>query len=273
MAEWHAAWQGTERVAAPSLDDRGLAYGDGLFETMRAHRGGLPWWPRHRARLQRGALRIGLDLPAPERIEAALEQALAATADGVVKLILTRGSGARGYAPPEPARPLLLLRSGPAPAALKVPLAVDLLDFRLGLQPALAGLKHLNRLEQVLAAAEARRRGLDEGLLALTGGGLVCATRANLFVRIDGRWITPPLEQAGVAGIAREILLESWPGLAVGELPLAEWPRIEGLFLANAMRGILPVARLGDRDLDPQWDSVATARALLAATQPAFRED
>lgn len=255
--------------------DRGLAYGDGLFETMRAHAGGLPWWPRHRARLRAGAERLGIAMPAEARLDAALAEALAHSPEGILKLVLTRGIAARGYAPEAGASPSLMLSVSPPPPITVSPLRVDLLALRLGVQPALAGIKHLNRLEQVLGAREAVQRGLDEGLMADAEGRLTCGTRGNLFVRVDGRWLTPPLEQAGVAGVTRGVLLEAWRppgGLTVAALAVADLPRIEALLLSNAVRGILPVGFLGARMLDPRPPGFDEARAALAASHPAFRE-
>jgi 4-amino-4-deoxychorismate lyase len=264
----------------PEALDRGLAYGDGLFETMRAHRGTLPWWPRHRARLTAGATRLGITMPEDARLDAALGDAVAEAqqrfgGEATIKLILTRGVGARGYAPPPAIKPSLIFTTSEAPAVGDDPLRVDVLDLRLAVQPALAGMKHLNRLEQVLGAREAAERGLDDGLMADADGFLTCSTRANLFAHLDGRWITPPLDRAGVAGVARGVLLDAWSppgGLHVMPLPMAVLPRVDALLLSNVVRGILPVGRCGARALDPRPVGFAEARAALAASHPAFRE-
>lgn len=260
---------------APEALDRGLAYGDGLFETMRAHRGTLPWWPRHRARLLDGARRLGIAPPSEAALDTVLAEALASAPDGVIKLILTRGAGGRGYAPTPGAEPTLLATASLAPPVADDALDVDVLALRLGVQPALAGMKHLNRLEQVLGAREAAERGLHDGLMVDAEGHLTCSTRANLFARLDGRWITPPMDRAGVAGVARGRLLEAWSppgGLHVQPLPLEVLPRVEALLLSNAVRGILPVGRCGARALDPRPVGFVEARAALAASHPAFRE-
>ena len=284
-------WRGATRVEAVDAADRGLAYGDGLFETMRASGGALPWWPRHRARLLAGARRLGLPLPTDTLLEAALAEALARQPDGVVKLVLTRGAAARGYAPTPDAPPTLVLSAAPlAPSVTHAPLCVDVLATRLGVQPALAGLKHLNRLEQVLGAREVAERGLDDGLMADAEGFITCSTRANVFALLDGRWITPPVDRAGVAGIARGVLLDAssatHPAATaaapacvadtftadLAPLPLAALPRVQALFLSNAVRGILVAGQLGARALDVWPPGLDAARAALAASHPAFRE-
>ncbi|MGL6291082.1 MAG: aminotransferase class IV, partial [Silanimonas sp.] len=140
---------------------------------------------------------------------------------------------------------------------------------------ALAGMKHLNRLEQVLGAREAAERGLDDGLMADADGFVTCSTRANLFARVDGRWITPPVDRAGVAGVARGVLIDEWSppgGLHVAPLPLEALSRVDALLLSNAVRGILPVGRCGERAFDPRPEGLIEARAALAASHPAFRE-
>lgn len=260
--------------------DRGLAYGDGLFETMRACRGTLPWWPRHHARLLAGAARLGIPMPEGARLDETLADAMAQATrrfggDAVVKLILTRGTGARGYAPTRGAESTLILTVAEAPPARSDALRIDMLDVRLGVQPALAGMKHLNRLEQVLGAREAAERGLDDGLMADVDGFLACSTRANVFARLDGRWITPPMDRAGVAGVTRGVLLETWSppgGLHVTPLPMGALARVDALLLSNAVRGILAVGRCGARALDLRPQGLDEARAALAASHPAFRE-
>ncbi len=269
-------WRGAQRVDVLDAADRGLAYGDGLFETMLAHGGRLPWWSQHRARLRAGARRLDLPFPEDALLDAVLSEALAKAPNGVIKLLLTRGAGGHGYAPcagtgnEAVAEPTLLCRVGPRPTPTTHPVYVDLLALRLAVQPALAGMKHLNRLEQVLGAREAAERGLDDGLMADVEGGLTCSTRANLFVCLDGRWLTPPVDRAGVAGVARAILLDTWPGLSVERMALDALGRVDALFLANALRGILPVGRCGARQLDVEQDGIRAARAALAASHPGF---
>src|SRR5690606_5854536 len=138
-------------------------------------------------------------------------------------------------------------------------------------QPALAGIKHCNRLEQVLARAECDRAGADEGLLRDADGYVVSATAANLFVLSGDRWLTPPVDRCGVAGTCRAALLAP---LSARETSLAkeDVERADAVFLCNAVRGILPVARLGARRW-PVHPGVAAAQASLARLHPGFRLD
>lgn len=248
---------------------RGLAYGDGVFETMRAVGSVIPWWPAHRERLVRGAVRLGIAMPSDDALDAALRDLLHVHPDAVIKLILTRGSGGRGYAPPLDVPPLWLLSASALPPAPRAGgLVLRWCDLRLATQPALAGIKHCNRLEQVLARAEWRDAGIDEGLLRDVDGDVVCATAANVFVLRDGRWWTPPLDRCGVAGICRDWALTSLDATERRLTP-DDVLSAQALVLCNAARGILPVARLGDHAWSPH-PAVGEALRRLADAHPAF---
>ncbi len=260
-------FRGARPVDAVAPDDRGLAYGDGLFETMRVHAGAVPWWDAHWSRLSLGAARLSIGLPDAGQARAEAGSLFDDGAHGVLKLLLTRGGGARGYAPIDGAEPSWMLARHPLPAPAASARAIWC-DTRLALQPALAGIKHCNRLEQVLARAECVAAGADEGLMCDGEGTVVSATSANLFVLRDGRWLTPPIDRCGVAGTCRAILL---PALDAREqrLQRGDVDRADAVFLCNAVRGILPVARLGARtwELHP---ALAQAHAALGRSHPGF---
>jgi len=259
---------GAEPVAAVPADDRGLAYGDGLFETMRVHRGEVPWWDAHWARLAHGAVRLGIPLPEVTQARTEVQTLLARADDGVLKLLVTRGSGGRGYAPPTVATPTWVLSLHAVPDAPPRGLHLHWCATSMAEQPALAGLKHCNRLEQVLARREAIAADADEGLLCDASGDVVAATSANLFVLRDGAWHTPVVDRCGVAGICRAQLV---PALQAREARLSpdDVERADAVFLCNAVRGILAVARVGDREFAPH-PAVDDARRVLARLHPAF---
>ncbi len=225
--------------------NRGLNYGDGLFETLRVHVGELPLWPRHLARLREGAGRLGITLPDADFLEARIGGMIAGEEAGVLKLLVTRGDGGRGYAAAAAMEPVWQLRLHPLPPA-QTSLRLGWCETRLAIQPRLAGIKHCNRLEQVLARAEIDRVGCDEGLMRDGEGRVVGATAANLLAFRQGRWLTPPVERCGVAGVLRGVLLEA--GLVdVAEMTVADVETAEALALCNAVRGILQVGQLGER--------------------------
>lgn len=264
----YAAFRGDERVRAFALDDRGAAYGDGVFETMRAHGGEVPWWDAHWARLALGASRLRLPLPDESRARMQAARLLDGR-DGVLKLLVTRGSGGRGYAPPCDATPTWVLSRHPLPPSTTGGgLVLRWCELRLAVQPALAGIKHCNRLEQVLARAEWNDPAIHEGLLRSAEGDVVCATAANLFVLRDGRWLTPAVDRCGIAGVCRGWAIDRL-GASVVRLDAGDVERAEAAFVCNAVRGILPVARLGGRAWSPH-PQVRALQQRLAAEHPAF---
>jgi 4-amino-4-deoxychorismate lyase len=261
-------FRGDTRLDAVPADDRGLAYGDGLFETMRVHRGEVPWWCEHWSRLRLGAERLDIPLPEEVRVREEAASLFAGVGVGVLKLLVTRGAGERGYAPPTHPVPTWTVSRHALPTRTGRGLRLHVCATRLASQPTLAGIKHCNRLEQVLARAEAERAGADEGLLFDFAGNAVGATAANLFAFSNAGWITPPIVECGIAGVCRARLL---PALDAREraLSLAEIEAADAVFLCNAVRGILPVARLGAREWSPH-PAVAAARAALSRLHPSF---
>lgn len=229
--------------------DRGLAYGDGLFETMRVHHGRLLFPDAHLQRLRSGCERLGIrhDL---QQWQTWLAQALSEAApESVLKLIITRGSGGRGYRPPEAQLPrcIISLHALPAPSGSDPAngCSVFVCRQRLAWQPALAGIKHLNRLEQVLASQEFPGSDWHEGLMLDYGDHVVEGTRSNLFLVVEGALLTPDLSRCGVAGVLREHLL-AWFGdrVSVCDVPASALEAAEEMFICNSVLGIWPVTRL-----------------------------
>lgn len=232
--------------AAVPFDDRGLAYGDGLFETVLVRDGRPQLWEEHLARLTRGCERLAMACPPRATLDALPPQAGGGL--HVLKLIVTRGSGGRGYLPPEQAETRLRWRTMPfAPREdrWREGVRVRLCDLRLGIQPRLAGLKHLNRLENVLARQEWRDEDIAEGLLCDSEGRLVEATCMNLFWLRDGRLETPRLDHCGVAGTLRAALLQRQP-VAEVSCGVEKLRDVQALWLGNSVQGIWPVSRLED---------------------------
>jgi 4-amino-4-deoxychorismate lyase len=267
-------FMGATPLDAWPADDRGVAYGDGVFETMRACDGELPWWDRHWARLVHGAARLRLPLPDPVQVRREAAAALDG-GGGVLKLLVSRGPGGRGYAPPTGTVPLWQLSTHPLPE--RPPgkgLALRWCETRLAVQPLLAGIKHCNRLEQVMARAEWESGALDpaqvqEGLMRSVDGDVVCATAANVFVLRDGRWLTPLIDRCGVAGVCRAWVMQAVDAEET-RLQVVDIETADSVFLCNAVRGILPVARLDARCWAPH-PSVVALQSRLCADYPAFQ--
>jgi 4-amino-4-deoxychorismate lyase len=234
-----------------SVLDRGLGYGDGLFETIRFVDAEAPLWPRHMQRLQEGCRRLGLPMPGTGVLLGEARAVSQGLAQAVVRVTLTRGIGMRGYRPPAQPQAVRIVAAFQAPPADPVAQAdgirVRLCATRLASQPLLAGIKHLNRLEQVLARAEWDDAAIAEGLLCDAGGLAISATAANVFAVFGGVLATPALEHCGVAGVARAEVLAIWPKAHAREIPLAELRQADELFLSSSVRGILPVRELDGR--------------------------
>ena len=240
------------RGAQLAPNDRGLAYGDGLFETIAFIDHSPRHWSRHFARLQRGCLALHLECPAASVWHADLESIISSSsaARQVLKLILTRGGGRRGYAPTSGVPPTRIVQLAPWPESSPNTHGLRVIECAtpLGLNPALAGVKHLNRLEQVLAAREIALAGADEGLMCDGSGRVLEATRSNVFVVINHALLTPPLTEAGVLGVMREVVMEraAQHGLRVLEqtLTLDDVVGADELWLTNALDGVRPVTDL-----------------------------
>ncbi|MGF2735185.1 aminotransferase class IV [Marinobacter sp. DUT-1] len=241
-------------------NDRGLAYGDGLFETilMVGARGTLVG--RHLDRLVRDAGRLGIPVTGAEVREVydrAASQYGCSRADTrwVLKLILTRGAGGRGYRPDPDMTPNLLVSASAAPPYVPSDgVGVEYSRIPLTVNPLLAGIKSLNRLEQVMAARE-----LDgdvfEVLQSNGDGELVEGTRTNLLLNTTEGWISPPRDSLAVAGIMRDWVLERLKarGEVVIERPLLPehimGPECRAFYLLNSVLGVVAVRNLAGQDL------------------------
>ncbi len=227
--------------------DRACQFGDGLFETLAVVDGRPCLWDFHIERLHLGCDRLGLPWPDPALLFDEACRVARGCARGVLKILYSAGRSPRGYARVADVRPSRWLQCSDWPThgllAHQRPLRLRTCALRLAHQPALAGIKHLNRLEQVLARAELPVDA-DEGLLRDAEGRAVEAIAANLLVYIDGAWLTPPLDGCGVAGTVRRLLLESDLGVRIEPLDHQRLFAADGLFLSSALLGIRAVAEL-----------------------------
>lgn len=236
-------------VAGVPLDDRGLLLADGLFETLRARAGRIEDLGPHLDRLARGALVLGLALPDRALLETALVETHAAQgrADGALRLTVTRGSGPRGLIAPPGLRPRVLVTfapAGPTPG----PARVVSVPIPRGSGTPTAAIKSLAYLDQVLARQAAAALGADEALMRNAHWRVACASAANVFVRVDDRWITPPVADGALPGIMRARVLAA--GLAI-EAQVPVWAPIRAMVLTSSLIGVRAVADLDGRTLEP----------------------
>jgi 4-amino-4-deoxychorismate lyase len=196
------------------VTDRGVQYGDGVFRTMRSTAGRIAWWPEHYAKLSTDAKALGLVCPQQDLLLAECIE-VAQGRDSVVKLTLTRGTGLRGYAPPTPTELTRITQSFPLanyPASYAIEgIKVRWCSTRLGHQPRLAGVKHLNRLENVIARGEWSDPDIAEGLLLDEAGWVISGVMSNILA-VRGRTVfAPELSQCGVAGVCQDRLMRVAP--------------------------------------------------------------
>jgi 4-amino-4-deoxychorismate lyase len=267
-------WVDGEPGEEAPVFDRGLQFGDGLFETFAVVDGSIPRWAAHRDRLGRGLTRLHFDPGLIASLDAEVRHCVARVpGHWVGKLVVTRGSSLRGYRIPGDAaarRILLLTPWSRRPVAhWRDGVTVRLCNLRLGSQPLLAGLKHLNRLEQVLARAEWAGDDPPEGLICDQRGRLVEGTMSNLFLRRGGRILTSPLLECGVAGVMRDWVidwLDRHSGLELcyeSVLP-EDLAGVDEIFLTNSLIGAWPVVRIAGPG-GHTWSAGASTRALQAA--------
>jgi 4-amino-4-deoxychorismate lyase len=234
-------------------------FGDALFETIACRRGRPRFLQWHLERLLLGCRRLGMD--AGEDDIGAEIRALAREVDSaIVKLVLTRGTAvARGYGVTGREKATRITFRYPWPPETRTEsqdgVRVRTGTFRLGENPALAGLKHCNRLEQVLARREWTDPGIAEALLFSSSGKLVSGTMSNVFIVEGSRLRTPRVDLCGVAGVMRRVVLReaSRANIAVSEdvLDADDLRNADELFLTNARMGIWPIRALDARVLEP----------------------
>src|SRR5690625_3094493 len=195
---------GRPAVDVPA-DDRGLLYGDGLFESIAFAGDRAPLWDLHMARLSRSAAALGFEAPDPALLAGDCRQLVDGKDRSVVRIVVTRGSGGRAYSPLQTPnlRRIAQRRSWPADLGKDREAGLDFhtSSVRLAAGGPLAGIKHGGRLEQVLAAQRADQAGVDDALLYDANGWLTEAISSNVVLFIDGRAFTPVLDDAGVVGV------------------------------------------------------------------------
>ncbi len=221
----------------------GLAYADGVFETMRASAGALPLWPYHRRRLSRSLAQLRLNAPDWDDLGRCLHSVAARHAEVIIKLICYSADGGRGYAR-RSGELTCLIEVHRMPAASTALRAISA-DQRLSGGAGLAAVKSLARLEQRLAASQAARASADVALLRHRNGEAVSFSRGNLVLLDRGKLYTPPLVRGAIAGVMRGLLIAQAPlPLKVTPLRYAQLFTADGVFVSNAVRGIETVAVL-----------------------------
>jgi 4-amino-4-deoxychorismate lyase len=237
-----------------NAEDRGLSYGDGVFRTLRMQAGRPVGWERQYAKLQHDCAALKIACPSALVLSSELQQLGKTQAEGVAKIIITRGVSTRGYAPVAQSEVTRIVSITPAvsyPADFaKQGIRMHVCKVRLGHQLLLAGIKHLNRLENVLAASEWQGQDVPEGLMCDISGYVISGTRSNLFMLRGNILYTPNLSRCGVAGVQRDRVID-WArqhGVTckAADFHMEELVLADEIFLVNSVFGLWPVCELGE---------------------------
>jgi 4-amino-4-deoxychorismate lyase len=242
-------WINGARGQMLSAQDRGLMYGDGFFTTVRWEARSLLNWQAHLHRLHQSTSALGFAEDTPALVVEQLRSILPCLPDqaGIVRITLTRGAGARGYRPPVPASATCIVHFSPGLPQEKAPLTVGISDVLWAQPPQLAGIKHLNRLAQVLAA-QRLPEGCDEALMQDSRHRLISGISSALVGRLGKTLYSPILDTAGVDSTTVSALRHAaqslgWQWQTI-HLPVSRLMQMEGVALLNAVRGLQPVACL-----------------------------
>ena len=271
-SEW---FHNGEAVRSAAIDDRAFQYGDGLFETIAIRHGEPRLWGYHMDRLSAGCRRLSLQIPGGDGLRRALADALGrASADPVfcvAKIIISGGVTRRGYGRESFARAstyIGVFASAPVSASsYRDGVSTIVCDTRLATASPTAGLKTLNRLEQVLARSECLSAAAFEGITLDAEGRVICGTMSNVFLVNDDRIVTPALDRCGVQGVMRRHVIATLRdrGRGVEEANLSERELLaaDEVFLSNSQFGVLPVRRCDDSEW-PVGDVTRQVMAMLA---------
>lgn len=257
------------------VSDRGFQYGDGLFETIEVVAGKPLFLDRHLNRLAQGCERLLIPSPERELLRQEAERLSATAGHAVLKLIVTRGQGGRGYRLPRAVHPTRLFSLHPYPdypASYRINgIAARICHSRLGLNSALAGIKHLNRLEQVMARAEWDTDDWQEGLMLDQAGHVIEGTMSNVFCVKDRVLMTAPIEHCGVAGVVRDMLIRSAAELGIATricyFTVEQLLEADEIFVTNSVIGIWPV-----KLLEQQYFTVGSVTTLLLRAYRQLRQ-
>lgn len=235
-----------------SVRDRSFQYGDGVFTTILTRNGTLVRWQDHLARLKRGLFRLAIPEPDWPNVELWLAQVMSTEPLAGIKLHISRGQGGRGYSPTGCDAPMVTVSSFAFPAHYQnwyqTGVELGICQQQLGLNPMLAGIKHNNRLEQVMLKAEMEQQGVVDGVVCDLNQHVVETTMANIFWRRGDVLYTPKIEQAGVEGVARNFVVnhaeQFGHQVKVGSFSLQDLLCADEVYLTNALIGVAPVRKI-----------------------------
>jgi 4-amino-4-deoxychorismate lyase len=230
-----------------AIMDRGFQYGDGLFETIEVRENIPIFLEKHLQRLSNDSQRLYLPKLDLELLHSEISQLSQNAGNAVLKIIITRGAGGRGYRQPDEIQPTRILSLHPFPDYPKsfhtLGIVARICNTRLGLNPTLAGIKHLNRLEQILARAEWNDAAIQEGIMRDFNGCVIEGTMTNLFYAKNGELFTASLKNCGIAGIIRGWIFEQMPVIE-HDFFMEDLIEADEIFICNSIMGICGIQKI-----------------------------
>ncbi|MCV2884273.1 aminodeoxychorismate lyase [Aestuariibacter sp. AA17] len=239
------------------LNNRGFNYGDGCFTTMLVLKNNVCFLQDHIARLMHACSALQIkhinEIHIKNRIFTAIKENITSCDNAyVLKVVITRGDGGRGYAPDQHTEPHIFISRHAYPSQYetwrKTGIAVGVSGFKLGIQPALAGIKHLNRLEQVMVKLHQSHDDVNDDIVLDVNNFVVECSASNIFWKTDGAWYTPSLQQAGIQGIMRKQIIHRF---SQRHIPISETQSLidevqhaEAAFCCNSVMGIIPIVKI-----------------------------
>ena len=243
----------TDATSTVSNKDRGLNYGDGFFTTAKVHNGEVEHWSLHCARLEECATRLGFDALDIAALTQAVDEYIENVSLGVLKIVVTRGEGGRGYALPQQPQTTILLSqlAFPEHYNLQVQQGIKLAvsPIKLASQPLLAGLKTLNRLEQVMIKRAMDAQTCDDVLVCDYHNNVIEASAANIFAISNGRVVSPNLQNSGIKGVYLQSLCDKLE-IEFIDITLPELLQMDAVYLCNSLMAVVPVIAIADTEFD-----------------------
>jgi len=252
--------------------DRGFAYGDGVFRTMKIVNGLPLHWPQHYQKLVADCAVIGIVCPSAELLVDDIQHLFTPDETAVAKITITRGEGERGYAVPAVTMPTRLVSKSKYPqynpSNFTNGVHLRVCQTILSAQPKLAGIKHLNRLENIMARMEWQNDSTFDGILLNANGDVIECTMSNIFARFGNKLITPNLAQCGVAGITRQQILSVASvfdlSAMADTIPLSKLLSADEIIICNSLYGAFQVTQITHDELKKSWQTQDLANIIRA---------
>ncbi len=243
---------------AVSLYDRGLQYGDGLFETIAVEDESLLCWDEHLERLQSGCSRLKIPIPNQDTLSAESQRLISSVKRGIIKIIITRGQGGRGYASPVNIEPTRIISLYPWPeysfGNSDDGINVRVCNYRYAHNSMLAGIKHLNRLEQILARSEWTDSSIAEGVVLDHEENVIEGTMSNVFYIKNNTLYTPELSACGVDGVIRKKIItlaaELHLEICINKISLKSLMDADEAFMCNSIIGVWPIKKIDRKSFE-----------------------